>query len=197
MKEKRVKSRRNPERGFSLIELMFAVAVLAIAVLGALAMIVIGIGRNGSNRMDTAATNVAQTVLENIAGVPATTAAPIDPGAPPPPPVLNNPVLTISDCTGNNYPINTAPGGAGVYPNDQTGAGDIDFSQPTVDGYHMNYTVCNNGVQTVYDVRWNVQQLPPPNGWGKLITVAAREPMAVQKGTLYYLPPVTLRTVVI
>lgn len=182
------KSRRNRKQGFSLMELMFAVLVLAVAVLGALAMIVIGIGRNGSNRMDTAATNVAQTVLEQIAGVPAATAV----GAVP---VLNNPVLTINDCTGAALLISTAPGGATVIPNAQPGAGDIDFSAVPVPGYQINYTVCNNGIRTVYDVRWNVQQVP--NGWAKMITVAAREPMSVQKGTLYYMPPVTLRTVVI
>lgn len=184
MNRREIGSCRNREQGFSLMELMFAVAVLAIAVVGALAMIVIGIGRNGNNRMDTAATNVAQTVLEQIAGVPAAT-------APAGVPVLNNPVLTITDCTGANLPINTAPGGPVPDPN----TGDIDWTAAPVAGYQMNYTVCNNGRRIVYDVRWYIQQVP--NGWAKMITIAARPPLSVQKGTQYYVPPVTLRTVVV
>jgi type II secretory pathway pseudopilin PulG len=174
---------RKTERGFSLIELMFATLVLVTAVLGGLVMIVIGIGRNASNRMDTTATNVAQTVLEDIAGVPAA----FDGGGGVP--AANNPTLPLTDCAGNNWFISTAPGGAGL-----TGTGDIDYTQAPANGYQMNYVVCNNGVQTVYDVRWNVQM--PANSWSKLVTVAARQPMAIRQGTLFYMPPVTLRTVV-
>lgn len=182
MNERTHNSVRKTERGFSLIELMFAMFVLVAAVLGGLMMIVIGIGRNGSNRMDTTATNVAQTVLEDISGVPAA----FDGGGGIP--VPNNPPLPIVDCAGNNWQINTAPGGAVL-----TGTGDIDYAQ-AANGHQMNYVVCNNGVQTVYDVRWNIQMAP--GGWSKLVTVAARQPMAIRQGTLFYMPPVTLRTVV-
>jgi prepilin-type N-terminal cleavage/methylation domain-containing protein len=183
MDEAKTINRKSTQRGFSLIELMFAVFVLVTAVLGGLVMVVIGIGRNGSNRMDTTATNVAQTVLEDIAGVPAA----FDGGAGVP--VANNPQLPIPDCAGNNWVMKTAPGGAGL-----TATGDIDYTQGPADGYQMNYVVCNNGVQTVYDVRWNVQM--PAGSWSKLVTVAARQPMAIKQGTLFYMPPVTLRTVV-
>ena len=176
--------RKNSKSGFSLIELMFAIFVLVTAVLGGLVMIVIGIGRNGSNRMDTTATNVAQTVLEDIAGAPAA----VDAGGGVP--ALNNPQLPLADCAGNNWLISTAPGGAVLAAN-----GDIDYTQAAVNGYQMNYMVCNNGVRTVYDVRWNVQQVA--GGWSKLVTVAARQPMGIRQGTLFYMPPVTLRTIVI
>jgi prepilin-type N-terminal cleavage/methylation domain-containing protein len=179
MNGKKVKFRRNREQGFSLIELMFAVGVLAVAMLGALAMIVIGIGRNGSNRMDSAATNVAQTVLEQIAGVPA----------------ANNSVLTFTDCTGANLLVTTTPGGAALIPTDQPSGGDIDWKAAAVPGYDLNYTVCNNGIRTVYEVRWNIQVVP--NGWAKEVVVSARQPLAVRRGTQYSIPPATLRTVVI
>ena len=162
------------DNGFSLLELMLATLVLTVALLGGMIMIVIGMARNSTNRLDSTATNVAQTVLEDIAGT--------VPSA--------NPTLTIVDCAGNNLQITTAPGGPAPNPN----TGDINFNQPAVAGYQVNYTVCNNGRQTPYDVRWNVQQVP--GGWAKMITVSARQPLARLNAAMFALPPVTLRTVV-
>lgn len=178
--------RKNRSRGFSLLEMMFAIGVLATAMIGSLAMVVLGIGRNGSNRMDTTATNVAQTVLEDIAGVPAAT---LVNGVF----VANNPVLAINDCAGNALQIATAPGGAP--PNNN---GDIDFSQAPVPGYQGFYTMCSgtaNGVRAPYDVRWRVDPIPG-SLFGKLVTVSARQPMGINKGSVNYVPPVTLRTIV-
>lgn len=160
--------------GFSLLELMLATLVLSVALLGGMVMIVMGMARNSTNRLDSTATNVAQTVLEDIAGTP---------------PNANLP-LTITDCAGNNLQITTAPGGPAPNPN----TGDINFNQPAVAGYQVNYTVCNNGRQTQYEVRWNVQQVP--GGWAKMITVSARQPLTRQNAAMFALPPVTLRTVV-
>lgn len=179
---KKLRVRKADDRGFSLIELMFAVFVLATAVVGSMLMIVVGIGRNGSNRMDTTATNVAQTVLEDLAAVP--------PQVPPPP----TPVLAhITDCTGNALTFTTAVGGAPLSP---SGNGDIDFQNPAPPGYQVNYTVCGtNGLRAVYDVRWRIDPVGA-SGFAHLITIAARQPMAVKNGTLVYIPPVTLRTIV-
>jgi prepilin-type N-terminal cleavage/methylation domain-containing protein len=173
--------RKNRSRGFSLLEMMFAIGVLATAMIGSLAMVVLGIGRNGSNRMDTTATNVAQTVLEDIAT------------APPPQPPNPAPVLNIADCTGNPLAITTAVGGAPLAAN-----GDIDFQQAAVPGYQGFYTVCSgtaNGVQAPYDVRWRID-LVNGSTFAKLVTVSARQPMAINKGNVNYVPPVTLRTIV-
>lgn len=165
--------RSKSDDGFSLLELILATLVLAVALLGGMVMIVMGMARNSTNRLDSTATNVAQTVLEEVAGAP--------PNA--------NPVLTIVDCAGNNLQITTAPGGPAPNAN-----GDINFNQPPVAGYQVNYTVCNNGRQTLYDVRWNIQQVP--GGWAKMITVSSRQPLANQNAAMFGLPPVTLRTVV-
>lgn len=179
--------RKKSSRGFSLIEMMFAVAVLGLAIIGSLAMVVIGIGRNGSNRMDTTATNVAQVILEDIATAP----PPTPTGAGPLPPPA---VLSVTDCTGNGLQVTTAPGGAPLNPNN----GDIDFNQAPVAGYQVSYTMCSgtaNTYRTTYDVRWRID---PVNGspFARLVTVAARQPMAIQNGTINYIPPVTLRTIV-
>lgn len=169
-------SRSKKSEGFSLIELMFAVAVLAVAVVGSLAMIVLGIGRNGSTRMDTTATNVAQTVLEDI-----TTALP-----------TGTQLMNITDCAGNNLQITTAVGGAATLPN-----GDIDFTSPAVPGYSGTYTMCSGTANTFsanYEVRWRIDTIPG-SGFAKLVTVAARQPFMATKGTVNYIPPVTLRTI--
>lgn len=183
MQNKLKQLRKKRSRGFSLIEMMFAIGVLGMAIIGSLAMVVIGIGRNGSNRMDTTATNVAQTILEDIATVPPQN---------PPPPVI--PVLNVTDCTGNALQVTTAVGGAPLNPNN----GDIDFQQAPVAGYQVFYTMCSgtaNTFRTTYDVRWRID---PVNGspYARLVTVAARQPMAIQNGTINYIPPVTLRTIV-
>ncbi len=167
--------RQKNSAGFSLVELMIAVSILAVAILGGMTMIVLGIARNGGNRMDTAATNVAQTVLEDIAS-----ASP-----------KSNATLTITDCAGNNVQITTAAGGAPTLAN----SGDIDFSQAAVAGYQASYTVCGANGRVVCDVRWNVTQVAGGT-WAKMVTVAARQPLAIRKNSYSYTPPVTLRTIV-
>jgi prepilin-type N-terminal cleavage/methylation domain-containing protein len=184
----RIRKTRSGE-GFSVLEMVIAMAVLSIAMMGGLAMVATGIGRNSSMRMDTTATNVAQTVLEAIASVP--------PQA--------NPSLQITDCTQNPLTINTAPGGALLvsspsYPG--INPGDIDFQQNSVpSGYQAPYVMCwPGGSKITYDVRWNIQTAgfvdAKGNTWGKLVTVAALQRMTVSNGAIRYSPPVTLRTVV-
>jgi Tfp pilus assembly protein PilV len=176
---------RNKKGGFSLIELTFAMFILTVGVLGGMTMIIMGMTRNTTNRVDTTATNAAQAVLEEIAGAPANTGPP----------------LTVTDCLGNNTVVNSAssasPGaGAPLQAN-----GDIDFTQAAVPGYQMNYTVCNNdnatknGLQTVYDVRWHITSIGAGNV-GKLVVVSARQPFVAGKKGMGFITPVTLRTIV-
>jgi Tfp pilus assembly protein PilV len=164
--------------GFGLLELMVAMFVLVVGLLGGMMMVLIGMSRNNTSRVDTTATNVAQTVLEQISGAPANA----------------NPLLSVTDCVPNTLNINTAPGGAGLKAN-----GDVDFTANTAaslnaNNYQMNYTMCGtNGLQTPYDVRWNVQAL---GTWGKLVTVSARQPFVASQSGISFIAPVTLRTIV-
>lgn len=186
----RIRKTRSGE-GFSLVEMIIAMAVVGIAMIGGLAMIAVGIGRNGTMRMDTTSANVAQTFLEEIASV--------QPKA--------DPVLNITDCAGN-LAINTVgPAGAPVYtPADAplppgVNLGDINFTAAVVPGYQATYRMCApNGLQITYDVRWNIQTAgfvdAKGNTWGKLVTVAALQRATISNGALVYSPPVTLRTVV-
>lgn len=153
---------RRKQRGISLIELMIAMAVLLVGVLGSLMPVLLAIGANGRNRQQSNSTVIAQMVEEKIMSVPASTA----------------PVLQITDCTGVAQNINTAggpaPGGAGAT---LLASGDADFSQAQGSGgapagYFLNYTNCGtNGRQSVFDVRWNIQTV---SGFAKLVTVSAK-----------------------
>lgn len=171
---------RHKSKGFTLIELMVAIFILAVGVLGGMVMVILGMTRDNSNRLDTTATNAAQAVLEQIAGAPANT----------------NPVFTVTDCLGNNLQVNTtgsaSPGkGAPLLNN-----GDIDFTKAVVAGYQMTYTICGtNGLRTPYDVRWHVTAIGP-GGSGKLIVVSARQPFMATQNGIGFIPPVTLRTIV-
>ncbi|HWZ42146.1 MAG TPA: prepilin-type N-terminal cleavage/methylation domain-containing protein [Candidatus Saccharimonadales bacterium] len=169
-------------QGFSLIELLLAMVVIVVAILGGMIMVGFGMLRNNSNKVDTAGTNVAQSVLERIASTGANV----------------NIVLPATDCLQTNpatstLKINTAAGGAQTQAN-----GDIDFTQsPTAlnaANYQMTYIVCGtNGLQSVYDVRWNIVNV---GAFGKLVTAAAQQTsIANGKGTVF-LRPITLRTVV-
>lgn len=180
---KRTKGTKSKE-GFSLVELTVAMFVLAVGVLGGMMMIIMGMSRNNTNRVDTTATNIAQTVLEEISSAPPNT----------------NSTLILTDCVQTDpatstLQINTTPGGATVLN------GEINFPADSAtslnaNGYQMNYTVCGtNGLQTVYDVRWRVDQVGGGN-WAKLVTVSARQPFLATQSGISYLPPATLRTVV-
>jgi Tfp pilus assembly protein PilV len=183
--KKKIKTKAS---GFTLVELVVAMMILMTAVLGGLLMILMGVTRNNTNRVDTTATNVAQAVIEQVSGAPTN----------------KNPVLTMTDCLQTDpalstLKINTAPGGATLQAN-----GDIDFNADdpvTLNGqqYQMNFTVCANNnaqsTQTVYDVRWSIQAVGA-GGWGKLVTVSARQPFVASQQGIAFIRPITLRTIV-
>jgi prepilin-type N-terminal cleavage/methylation domain-containing protein len=161
---------RNGQRGMTLIELMISMVVLAIGLAGITILLIIAIGTNNRNSRDTTATMLAQLVIEEIQAQ--------DP---------NSTVVTIpiTDCANNSFTIavtsGAAPAGAGA--NLVTNAasinyGGIDQSQAVLAipaGYQMSYVDCSaaGGVQTTYDVRWNVMTVSATNT--RLITASARQ----------------------
>ena len=177
MKQNKKFGRKNV-KGFTLVELTVAMFVLTVGVLGGMIMILLGMTRDNTNRMDTTATNAAQAVLEVIAAVPAN----------------STPALSVSDCTNTARALTTvgSAGGTGatLAPN-----GDVDFTQPAVAGYSIPFTVCGtNGLTITYDVRWRITTLP---SGGKLVIVAAGHPFTDNKSrAMGYIAPVTLRTIV-
>jgi len=163
-----------------MVEMLFAMFVLASAIVGAASMIVLGMGRNAATRMDTSASNIAETFLENIASA--------EPNATIPTPV--------TDCANAAWAINTAAGGSPLNP----ATGEIDFTQPKVAGYQADYTVCTaNGLRVKYDVRWAIVQPSVANpswSWARQVIVSAQQPLNLNRGRIFFTPPVTVRTVV-
>lgn len=161
----------------SLIELMIAMVVLLVGLVGSLAMVATAVGNNKRSRLQGNSTIVAQMITEKISSVKATT----------------SPLLTVPDCVGNILNISTtAPGGSPL-----NAQGDVDFTQPPVAGYQALYTDCGSaGRQFTYDVRWNIQQ---PSPYIKLLTVTAQKAnVNVGNGwDLRYVSfPVTIRTLI-
>jgi len=184
------------QRGMSMIELLIAMTVLAVGLLGCVVMILAGVQSNARNKNDTAAVVLDQEILETFATYAFY-------------PTSGHVVLTDCGTTAasvhwaNVVQGTTALGGAGARLYTAATAplpsmvGDIDWTQPTpalagngVTGYAMNYQTCNGDT---YEVRWNVMQVNA-NASGiaalSLLTVSARQTTAANahNATLFAVP---------
>ena len=180
---------KRAEDGFSLIELIIAITVLAIGMAGLGILFSTAIMNNSRSKGDTSGTMLAQTVLEKIAAQPANTAA----------------TFTLTDCNpsgATNWTVattGTASPGSGA--NIDTSTNGIDFTQAysgVPANYKMQFVACGGGGrQTSYEVRWNIQTISANT---RLITVAAR-PLAAASAAgngnqaLLFALPITLRTI--
>lgn len=178
--------------GFTLIELMVAMVVLAVG-LGALSTLFISATlSNNKNSRSATATLLAQLVLEQISSQSPNSTA----------------TIYLTDCVGNTWAVATtggvAPAGAGALLD--TTPGDYSYGgiDPTQDynavppataatpGYAMKYVDCGAAnTQSIYDVRWNVINM---DAYTRLITVSARQlSPSNQLGGAVYSLPVTVR----
>jgi prepilin-type N-terminal cleavage/methylation domain-containing protein len=204
-----MKTRR--ESGFTLVELMMAMVVLAIGMLGGMVLIVMGMQTNSRSKTDTASTVLDQEIIERFSTLKQY-----------PQPTF----VTIYDCalTGNNAHEANLGQGAGPTGNGATlyttttapttaQVGDIDWTQPvpvlataTQQGYAMEYQTCSGDI---YELRWNVMDMtpatPPAGSSGRLslLTVSARPTSAVtattagaQNRAVLFAIPVTLRSLI-
>jgi Tfp pilus assembly protein PilV len=175
--ELKMRNKRSKQRGSSLIELMIACLVLIVGVAGTVTLIPIAIGANSRNRQQSNSTVIAQMVMEKILSVPAGTST----------------VLVINDCIPNANNINTTGStGAGAGA-PLLASGDVNFGAAAPAGYSMLYTACGpTGGQSVYDVRWNIQQPSTPT-YVKMITVSAKL-RGSGNDLKYFSLPVTIRS---
>ncbi len=189
------RSRRTRQAGLSMVELLVAMMVLAVGMMGSMILVRTAIVNNNRNKLDTTSTALAQMVLEQINSRPVTTATNI----------------TILDCTGVARTINpnaaALPGaGAAIIqasPPPGQSIGDIDFTQDFAAvpvGYAMQYVTCGAapgtpgaaaGGQVTYEIRWNVTAM---TGFTKLVTVSARKQISTNTSALpFFSIPFTLR----
>lgn len=194
--KRRLLARNHRQRGFSLIEMLLAMLVLTIGMLGGAIMITVAVASNANAKFDTGAVSLAQSTMDRIIVISANaTGANLD--------------TNMTDCNGTVHPIFTpaitapATGAptttiAGIANGTQV----IDFSQAAVANYQMNYVLCgaggagNTGIPQVYDVRWNIG--PGPTQTTQLVLVAAKNISESGNGTSqtkYFSIPITLRAI--
>ena len=139
-------------QGFSLLEVLIAVSVLAVGILGGMGVICAATASNGSSKLNTAGATLAESTMEKILAVPKTAT-----GA--------NAMTSITDCNGNAFIINTAAGPP--LPSGSTPS--IDYTQPPVANYSMTYTTCSG---LSFDVRWRIDGGPTPST--QFVTVSVK-----------------------
>ena len=167
----------NMARGFSLIEVMIAMAVLVVGLLGGIVVIAVASANDGRSKLHSTAILLAQSTMEKIAAIPA---------------AAGNTQTTLTDCAGTPHTIETAvpaPGGSPALIDTGAFAGTIDFSQPTVANYSMVYVTCSSGGNIGFDVRWRIDQGPTPAT--QLVTVSAKP--LVTAGATQFMLPYTIR----
>lgn len=183
---RRPHNRRRPQRGSSLIEMMIALVVLAVGLIGSMAVVAVAIGGNYRARNDSASAALAEMVAEKISAVPVCA---VGCGA--------AATVNLTDCAGNVHTINVSGTNAGSGANLNSN-GNIDYTQGSgavTAGYQMQYAVCGvkTGAQANYDVRWNVKTLPSNDE--AFVVVGAQMVNSNKDNSTISAPAVNIRTI--
>lgn len=163
----------NMARGFSLIEVMIAMAVLAVGLLGGIVVIAVASANDGRSKLHSTAMTLAESTIEKIVAIPQNA-------------VGTAAETKITDCTGNTFMIETSVGGSDLIASGAF-AGSVDFSKPAVGNYAMAYSTCG-GTSVSYDIRWRID--PGPTPATQLVTVSAKPIVAA--GAAQFTLPYTL-----
>jgi len=173
-----LKRTHNSEAGITMIETLMAGIVLTLGSMGVIGLIVGSIATNNRNKVDSAQTMLAESILEQIHST-----------------FNGNGTSALADCAGTNWVIDTTIPNVGSVGAALNGAV-IDYSQTSPPaGYHMDYvmkTPCTStgALEGTYDVRWHLDRVGSSNTY--LITVSAKLKNHGE-GNKFFALPVTLR----
>ena len=179
MRRKQNSGAAGNQEGLTIIELLIAMIVLAVGILGSMSLVIMAINGDFRSKQQSNSTALAQMVTEKIMSIPA----------------FQNPTLTITDCTNTNYSVSTTGSSTGAGAA-LTSSGDVDYTQAKVTDYNMAYTDCGTANrQMTYDVRWNIKTI---STYAKLLTVSARLNSVSNGATsgAVFGPVVTIKTIV-
>jgi hypothetical protein len=164
-----------------MIELLMGGALLVIGTLGLVPLVVGSIATNNRNKLDSAQTMLATSVVEQINST-----------------IIGIGTSSLVDCAVVNHTIETGPGGANL------NGSSIDFTEniaadPSKNNYHMDYVLnapcaSTGAPQGTYDVRWHIDIVGAPSTptTTYLLTVGAKM-KGHPTGNLFFSPPLTVR----
>lgn len=132
------KCSRKSLRGFSLIEMLIAMAVLLVGIVSVVELVPASLQSNQNNRQDTTATVVAQRELDQIVDQPIQNTSFVD---------ADGRTIDLGNPAQNNLVV-----GAPVI----AGTANIDFTQAAVAGYNFTYVDPNSPAGANYEVRWAI-----------------------------------------
>ncbi len=133
-----VKCSQKSLRGFSLLEMLIAMAVLLVGIVSVVELVPASLQSNQNNRQDTTATVVAQRELDQIVDQPIQNTSFVD---------ADGRTINLGNPAQNNVLV-----GAPVI----TGTANIDFTQAAVAGYSFTYVDPNSAAGANYEVRWAI-----------------------------------------
>jgi len=170
--------RGNHSRGFSLIEVLIAIVILLIGLVGVAQLVPASILINQKGRLDSTALVFAQRELDQMLAQPLTATSFLE----------ANGALCASSCNlGDASSPGAVVGNAVVFAFNRPL---IDFTAAPVDNYSFTYTDPNDPFGVTYDVRWAVVTTLDTSGTvvtGKRFFVGVR-----QMGGSSFVPAVTL-----
>lgn len=158
------------QRGFTLLEVLVAMTILTIGLLGIAAMMITAINANGQSRRMTIATNLAQQRIEEMRNIPFENLFKTDPSnsnkSSNLAPVDMFVGTTISATNNGSNPCNNDPPNSGSsYPCGDVSAGDLIWTYVPSNTFIIGGTTFD---RTNWRIIWTVQRNPDINGNGSL-----------------------------